>query len=267
MGAGDGKHIRIGSINLNNTLPWAEGDERLFREVHARHIQVLCMQEVGCNWKNMDSYMCLQHRLDQTFGPQETRSVFKHTIHDLTGTTKQWGGTGILSKGKIRHFTKDTGGDPTGLGRWTWVRVQGKQGMILRYVSVYCPCKSKHGMLTVWTQQKTYLQSRNDNRDPRKAFMEDLAIHIEQRMQEGDQVLICGDLNHDVRSQQVTKMFEDLHLVHLIYAKHDATNAPSTHFLKEDGRIVDGIWGSPGLVATRCGYLRPEEFPGNRLLL
>jgi hypothetical protein len=106
-----------------------------------------------------------------------------------------------------------------------------------------------------------------DDRNPRRAFMEDLSAHIRQWMQEGDQVLICGDINHDVREEQIIKMFEDLQLVNLIYAKHDVTKAPSTYFLKEEGRIVDGIWGSPGLIATKCGYLRPEVFPGNHSLL
>jgi exonuclease III len=155
MGRADGEHIRIGSINLNNTLQNEEGDERLFREIQARDIQILCMQEVGCNWKNMGRTQRFQHRINQTFGPHETRSTFQHNVHDLTGSKRQWGGTGILSKGKIKHYTKETGGDPTGLGRWTWVRLHGKDGMILRYVSIYCPCESKTGMLTVWTQHKT----------------------------------------------------------------------------------------------------------------
>jgi hypothetical protein len=53
----------------------------------------------------------------------------------------------------------------------------------------------------------------------------------------------------------------------MIYDRHDHNDAPSTYFLDEEGKIVDGIWGTPGLKATRCGYLRPEEFPGNHSLL
>jgi hypothetical protein len=160
-----------------------------------------------------------------------------------------------------------TGGDPTGLGRWTWARIRGKGGMVLRYASVYCPCENKTGKIAVWSQQKTYLQNHNDDRDPRKAFMEDLKSHIRQSIKEGDQVIVCGDLNHNVFSKTVTTFFESLNMTNLIYDKHNPSEAPSTYFLNEEGKIVDGIWGTPGLKAARCGYLRPEEFPGNHSLL
>jgi hypothetical protein len=79
--------------------------------------------------------------------------------------------------------------------------------------------------------------------------------------------MIGGDLNHDVLSSAVTSMFESLGMSNIIYDRHDPDSAPSTYFLDEEGKIVDGIWGTPGLRATRCGYLRPEDFPGNHSLL
>jgi hypothetical protein len=97
--------------------------------------------------------------------------------------------------------------------------------------------------------------------------MEDLKNHIQQWIEEGDQVMIGGDLNHDVFSQTVISLFESLGVTNLIYNRHDPSGAPSTYFLDEEGKIVDGIWGTPGLIATRCGYLRPDEFPGNHSLL
>jgi len=78
-----------------------------------------------------------------------------------------------------------TGGDPTGLGRWTWSRIRGKGGMVFRYASVYCPCENRSGKIAVWTQQKTYLQNNNDDREPRKAFMQDLKEHIKKWIEGG----------------------------------------------------------------------------------
>jgi exonuclease III len=267
IGPGDDDHIRVGCINLNNTLQNVEGDERLFTAIYEREIKVLCMQEVGCNWAQIGKENSFQQRLNRMLGPRDARSCFKYNTHDQSGTIRQWGGTGVLCRGKIKHYTMGTGGDPTGLGRWTWARIRGKCGMVLRYVSVYCPCENKTGKIAVWTQQKTYFQIHNDDRDPRRAFMEDLKMHVKQWIKDGDQVLVCGDLNHSVFSRTVVTLFEDLGMSNLIYDKHDAKTAPSTYFLDEEGKIVDGIWGTPGLKATRCGYLRPEEFPGNHSLL
>jgi hypothetical protein len=225
------------------------------------------MQEVGCNWAQIGKDQSFQARLRRYLGPQDARACFKYNVHDQAGTIRQWGGTGILCRGKLHHYTMGTGGDPTGLGRWTWARIRGKGGMVLRYASVYCPCENKSGKIAVWSQQKIYLQNHNDDRDPRQAFMEDLKRNIQQWIDEGDQVLIGGDLNHDILSPKVKSFFDDLGMSNLIYDRHDSKEAPSTYFLDEQGRIVDGLWGTAGLIATRCGYLRPEDFPGNHSLL
>jgi exonuclease III len=267
MGPPDRDHIRIGSINLNNMLQNASGDERLFRSIYERDIDILCMQEVGCNWSNIPRELSLQSRLNKTFGPHDTRSCVKYNVHDLGGTRTQWGGTGIISRGKIKHFTLGVGGDPTGLGRWTWARYRGKGGMILRVVTIYCPCLNREGPLSVWTQHKTFLQMSNDDREPRKAFLEDLENNIQEWIQGGDQVLVCGDLNHNILSRKITTLFQSHNMSNLIFRKHGSLNAPSTYYKDAEGKSVDGMWGTPGLIATRGGYLRPEVFPGNHSLL
>jgi hypothetical protein len=174
---------------------------------------------------------------------------------------------GIITKGKLKHYIKESRGDPTGLGRWTWVRIQGKGGVVLRYVSIYCPCKNKEGALSVWTQHRTYLQTKKDDRDPCKAFLEDLAEHIGKWAEKGDQIVAGGDLNHEVQACQIKELFDRFHMLNIIFDQHDASNAPSIYYQNKSGRIVDGLWGTPGLTATRCGYLCPEEFPGNHSLL
>jgi hypothetical protein len=122
-------------------------------------------------------------------------------------------------------------------------------------------------MIAVWTQHKTYLQDQNDDREPRQAFLKDLKKNVAKWIEMGDQVLVCGDLNHNVLSPKIVSMFQELQMTNLIFDKHDESNAPSTYYRNEEGQIVDGMWGTPGLQATQCGYLRPEEFAGNNSLL
>ncbi|MGL5936571.1 MAG: endonuclease/exonuclease/phosphatase family protein [Cetobacterium sp.] len=267
MGTVMDNHIRVGSINLNNTLQNAEGDESLFRAIQELDIKILCMQEVGCNWSNLPRKQAFQQRLDRAFGPGETKSCCRHNVHDMTGTTRQWGGTGLMCKGKTRHYAMGVGGDKTGLGRWTWARIRGKGGIVFRYVSVYCPCDNREGKIAVWSQHKVYLQNHNDDREPRKAFLEDLKKEIQRWREEGDQILICGDLNHDVSSPTIVAFFEELEMSNLIYERHEGDEAPSTYYRGNTGSVVDGIWGTPGLAASYGGYLRPGEFPGDHSLL
>jgi exonuclease III len=215
-------HFRIASINLNNISPYNDSscDERLFHATDSRDIDILCMQEVGCNWSNIPQKASFQNRLNKYFQLHNTKSRMSSNSHDLTGTQKQWGGTGILSKNKIRHYTMGSGIDPSGLGRWTWSRYRGKGGMTLRIASVYCPCVNTTGPLSVYKQHITHLQNTNDDRNPRKAFLEDLKQEMETWQAEGDQMLICGDLNHEVTEPAITNLFSHFSMHNLIYDRH-----------------------------------------------
>jgi len=54
----------------------------------------------------------------------------------------QPGGTGILCVNQVAHRSLKPGDDPTGLGRWMWMRIRGPRGFFLWVVSIYCPCFS-----------------------------------------------------------------------------------------------------------------------------
>ena len=58
----------------------------------------------------------------------------------------------------MRSGMADKYSDPTKLGRWTWVRIEGKAGEATVFVSAYRPCKNTKGMSTVWNQQVRYFQ-------------------------------------------------------------------------------------------------------------
>ena len=66
----------------------------------------------------------------------------------------QYGGTGVtLNKDMRARKAKDgVGGDPTKLGRWTWTKICGKDGITSVFVSAYRPCRNRAGLRTVWNQ-------------------------------------------------------------------------------------------------------------------
>ena len=63
----------------------------------------------------------------------------------------QYGGTGITLNIDMRaRMTKGgSGGDPTKLGRWTWARIGGKDGITTVFVSAYRPCHNFDDLHTV----------------------------------------------------------------------------------------------------------------------
>ena len=76
----------------------------------------------------------------------------------------QYGRTGITLTAdlKSRMTKRGSGGAPTKLGRWTWVRIGSKDGIATVFVSAYRPCKNPGGMHTVWSQQAQYFKEYED---------------------------------------------------------------------------------------------------------
>ena len=62
------------------------------------------------------------------------------------------------------------------------------------------------------------------------------------------------DFNYYILSHRSLQYFSKLGLRELITDKHVPEGPGSTRSNKNNNS-VDGIWGSPGLVTTSCGYL------------
>jgi len=230
--------MRLVSLNIDNlAIEINESKEvSLFQSILEHEINILLLQELGLHRSNLSRTKQWRSRVKRFLNPKCTRTRCSHDVHDTTGTRVQAGGTGILSHDKVSHFAMGSGCDKAKLGQWTWSRFCGKGGMVLRVVSVYRPCASSGGERTAWSQHKAYFNDQNDDRDPRKAFMEDLATEIQEWTQEGDQVIVGGDLNEEIRGPAIKEFFAGLGMHKLIFQNHDEIDAPTTFFRNKKGR-------------------------------
>ena len=262
-------HFRIGGVNINN-LPFDKRDqknEQLFKAILKFGLDITLIQELGINWRHCSRESSFRERIDEWLDNSITKSKVNFNTHDRSNELRQWGGTGIITHGKLSHYSAGAGADSTGLGRWTWVRYQGKHNVTLRVVSIYQPCESKASPGSVYNQHKRYFLENNDTRNPRAAFLEDLDDELTTWMSSGDQILIQGDVNESVFHPSITSLFARHQMRNLIFDRHDASQAPKTYFRSSEGRIVDGMWGTTGLAVERCGYLEPGDFPSDHSLL
>ena len=176
-----------------------------FLEHH--QVTVAMLQECSLNWDNISQ----NHRLPSIFRDKKhftkCKAFTAHNVHTGVKTKCQWGDTAVLSMGNISHCAKGAGRDLTGLGRWCWTRFQGRNGITLRYVSVYGPCDSTNGETSVRRQHIKYLNENNDNRHPKTAFLEDLENELKTWLAAGDQVVVGGDFNLEVTSGPLPAMF------------------------------------------------------------
>ena len=170
------------------------------------------------------------------------------------------GGSGITSVGETACRVMKKGKDPTGLGRWVWLKLKGRNDKVVRVVSFCRPCdgskqqSGSNGLLTSFRQQKRYF---GEDVDPRERFVMDLTPEIETWMNDNEQLIVMGDLNTDVRADTVEE-WRNLGLTEAISSRF--TDPPPTfNQTKQLSRPIDGIWVSAGLDILKSGYLAFEE--------
>lgn len=155
------------------------------------------------------------------------------------------------------------GEDPTGLGRWCWTLLQGRQGIRTRIVSGYRPASDHtNEPLTVASQHLHYFESRDQrHRSPRQAFLDDLGDQIRSWMDNGEQIVIGLDINEDARSDVITAWAQAHTLLNAHTTLFPTTQAVATCNKSATERPIDGIWVSPGLDLVDCGMSGFGEFP------
>jgi hypothetical protein len=120
-------------------------------------------------------------------------------------------------------------GDPSGMGRWSSVKLQGKEQVSVRFISAYRCVKNVHGPLSVWNQQRFLLDSNNRPDDPLEAFDHDLISNIKKWLAGGEQVMLGIDANEDVRYGTLAQRLRSECGLHEIMTRNLGPNLPNTY--------------------------------------
>ena len=180
---------------------------------------------------------------------------YNNTEHDRTGLL-QFGGVGLIAINEAVNRARKGGKDPTGLGRWVWMRFQGSNGHMTRVVSLYRPCHGGNREASVCEQHVRYFKGKMEqDRDPRRALFEDLFVEAVKWKKEGDHLIIAGDVNEDVRTGLTNEFFTALGLREVILERHAKKSPPATNNNNNRREPIDGIWASRELDVTAAGYL------------
>jgi hypothetical protein len=127
-------------------------------------------------------------------------ATFAYDDQEMSITEKtQYGGVGIVASSAFKHRIIGSGKDPSGLGHWVWIRIQGKEGHMMRITSAYRLCQSE-GAGTVFQQHQRVLSAQDDHRNPVDVFLQDLSEAIVKWTEEGDHLVLGMDANEDVHT-------------------------------------------------------------------
>ena len=147
------------------------------------------------------------------------------------------------------------GVDSSGLGRWTWIRLEGKLNTFSSYIAVYWPCRNKKDLPSTWNQHVRYFSDKGtQSLNPRDIFNDDLIALLWIMLQNGDNVVLGIDMNEDLRTGKLAKRLKELGLIDLILSTHSISLPPATFNRNTTRTPVDAIWGNAPLKVISTGY-------------
>eukprot|EP00957_Ditylum_brightwellii_P049612 3763361-Ditylum_brightwellii.AAC.1 len=232
----------IGFINAQS-LPDNRGGQKNFDlsdYITSFNFSHLGIAETGRNWSNIHQDNRLSYHFCGHFpyGHIATSASYNH--HEPSNKSLyQIGGTASISHRQFISYVQNKGEDNTKLGRYSWHLFQGSEGIKLRIITCYRPCKLSGGSNSAYAQQLRYFDKIKQQCCPRKQILDDLASNIRQWKEEHEQVILMGDVNKFIGSDEIQQWCESLGLRELITEKHGL--GPATTRSNKSMQAIDGV--------------------------
>ena len=125
-------------------------------------------------------------------------------------------------------MTRASGADETGLGRWSWLQLEGHNNRRIQVISAYNPCRTNtFQFATVYSQQKRSFLSRFQDVCPRRQFRIDLCAQYQRWINNGEHIILLIDCNEnlsEMKDLQSHLVSDPLSLIDPIRAKYPTTN-------------------------------------------
>jgi len=157
---------------------------------------------------------------------------------------------------------RQSGGDPAGMGSFTYATMEAQEVHKLTIISVYRPCAGNAYASggTIWKQQWARAQNREmgQDYDPRTAVVRDLGKFLENKR--NHDIIIGGDFNGAPMEGEVDKEGTVAWLMGefgLMDAYAELNDGPSPRTYRHGSRHIDQIYISD-LYLQRTTYYRQQ---------
>ena len=178
------KTLRVIGHNINGLElykpPNDQKTQQLLENSYTQQAHVLLLQENNIDFKNIET------RLDWNLATKNYWTEH-HSSHSTSTAAPRLGrhlpgGTTTSVLGEQSSRVIQSGTDATGMGRYSWVTLQGKENRTITMISAYRVCSTKTaGPFTAYSQQAHILSIRGKtNPDPRQEIIQDLIDFIQK---------------------------------------------------------------------------------------
>ena len=201
---------------------------------------VICLSESQTAWE--------RHTVRESVG-KELRRIDRNagmvgsSSETATASVVKPGGTLTVWDGNWNSRIVKRESDPYKLGRWSYIEIVGKKNSKLCIYTVYRCCKgqteSTVGRTSSFSQQVTLLKLRGVKKSPQEMLLVDLQKNINEKLQEGCEILVCIDANEQMEDDKsrIKKFSMELGLIDIATARF--AHPPPTFVRKKTANRID----------------------------
>ena len=253
-------------LNVNGLRKdmWKEKNNSLRNFLHQRGANLVALQEINLHWNKLDSSEQWHERSTGWWEGGQCSSI-AFNVNDPLASATQPRGCMAISSGLTKRRIIQKGIDERNLGRWAWIKFQGKMNRTVRFISAR-QCGSNVGLSTIFSQQRSYFDKEGDNRHPREMFQKEMCELLNKWKNEGDVIVMSVDANEHATTGESSFKLHQLGLVEVITTKHEESSgiAPTYHGGQDP---IDGIFVSSNVNIVQAGCRPFGEAPSDHRAL
>ena len=255
LGPRDENTIRFLFGNVNG-LQIGDGGLRfdgICKEITSMEVDCLGLSEINTDTTKFEANKILHDQLHRNF---HHYSMAASSSSIPAATLFKPGGTLSMVHNDLVGRVKSKGADP--LGRWSYLKLQGKSNKIVTFITAYQVCKKSskrvnpnEGMTAYVQQERLHRDAGRKILDPRYNFVKDLKEFLTELKAKDELIILCGDFNEALEvDNDIMKILShsDLDLIDVIGTVHPETTDINTYDRGTRRRWDGDQWRRPSIL-------------------
>ena len=177
----------------------------------------------------------------------------------------QPGGSLLLSSARWTRRCHQASADPSGMGRWTHLRLEGKHNIIVNILCVYRVCLPTRDETstsnTAYLQQSRHLRNCNNHTCPRDQILIDIGLLVQKWTHHDQETIILIDANEQDSLTSKWSTFLSQHNLFNAHSMFHSETPPPTNI--NGSKQIDFIACSPRVIdcISKAGFLAFDYGP------